>query len=62
MLYAERAIQTGAKGYIMKQEAPSDLINAIRKVMEGRIYLSPAMSERLVQRVLKPGSDTRSQS
>jgi DNA-binding NarL/FixJ family response regulator len=56
LLYAERALQAGARGYVMKVEAVDELLIAIRTVLRGRVYLSPAMSVRLVQRVLKPGS------
>ena len=55
VLYAERALQAGARGYVMKAEAAEELLVAIRTVLRGRVYLSPAMSARLVQRVLKPG-------
>jgi DNA-binding NarL/FixJ family response regulator len=55
VLYAERALQAGARGYVMKVQAADELLNAIRAVLRGRVYLSPAMSARLVQRVLKPG-------
>jgi DNA-binding NarL/FixJ family response regulator len=55
-LYAERALQAGAKGYIMKQESEDELLTAIRTVLSGKIYLSHSMSIRVVQRVLKPGS------
>jgi DNA-binding NarL/FixJ family response regulator len=56
LLYAERALQAGARGYVMKVEAVDELLIAIRTVLRGRVYLSPAMSARLVKRVLKPGS------
>ena len=39
-LYAERALRAGAKGYIMKQEAPEKVITAIRQVLQGNIYVS----------------------
>lgn len=58
VLYAERALQVGARGYLMKAEAANELLNALRTVLRGRVYLSPAMSTRLVQRVLKPGLKT----
>jgi len=58
VLYAERALQAGARGYVMKVEAAEELLTAIRTVLRGRVYLSPAMSARLVQRVLKPGLKT----
>lgn len=38
--YAERALKAGAKGYIMKQEAETQVINAIQTVTKGDIYLS----------------------
>ena len=47
-IFAERAIRAGAKGYITKQEATKKVITAIRKVLEGRLYLSETMKEKLV--------------
>ena len=38
--YAERALKAGAKGYIMKEEAESNVSTAINTVMKGQIYLS----------------------
>lgn len=51
-LYAERALRAGARGYIMKQEAPETLIGAIRKVLSGEIYVSPKMGGTLLQRMV----------
>jgi len=39
-LYAERALRAGAKGYIMKAEATEKVITAIRKILNGEIYVS----------------------
>jgi DNA-binding NarL/FixJ family response regulator len=47
-LYAERALRAGAKGYIMKEEAPERLLAAIERVLDGEIYLSDAMASRVV--------------
>lgn len=47
-LYAERAIRAGAKGYVMKLEAPDVMIRAVRKVMNGGIYVSDEINERLL--------------
>ena len=47
-LYAERALRAGALGYIMKKAGPAKLVEAVHQVLEGRIYLSPAMSQRLL--------------
>ena len=48
MLYAERVLRAGGRGYIMKQEGPEKIIDAIRLVLAGRIYLSAKMSIRIL--------------
>jgi len=45
--YAERALKAGAKGYIMKAEAETSVINAIRTVMDGKVYLSDKEKARI---------------
>lgn len=45
-LFAERALQAGANGYINKQEASEKVIQAVRQVLNGEIYLSEKMSVR----------------
>lgn len=47
-LYALRALKAGAQGYVMKQEALENVINAIREVLAGRPYLSHDMSAKLI--------------
>ncbi|MEL7834751.1 response regulator transcription factor [Fodinibius sp. Rm-B-1B1-1] len=47
-LYAERVIRAGAKGYVMKLEAGEVLLKAVRKVLNGGIYVSDEVSERLL--------------
>lgn len=56
MLFAERVLRAGAKGYISKQEPPETLIRAIRQVLRGELYLSPRMTSRLLNRVVAGGS------
>ncbi len=51
-LYAERALRAGALGYVNKQEMSEKIIEAIRYVLDGKIYLSPTMTERLLQRAV----------
>lgn len=51
-LYAERALRNGALGYINKDQATDKIVEAIRRVMEGKVWLSEAMAERLLQRVV----------
>jgi DNA-binding NarL/FixJ family response regulator len=53
VLFAERSLRAGARGYIMKQEPIERLVGAIRHVLAGQIYLSPRMSQRLLERVGK---------
>lgn len=45
--YAERVLRAGARGYIMKEEAGSRIIDAIETVMAGKIWLSDSERERL---------------
>jgi DNA-binding NarL/FixJ family response regulator len=48
-LYAARVLRAGGQGYIMKQEAPEKVVLALRKVLHGEIYLSDAMTTRLLR-------------
>jgi DNA-binding NarL/FixJ family response regulator len=48
-LYAERVLRAGARGYIMKQEGGKRLMEAIRKVLSGRIFVSEKMSARILE-------------
>lgn len=47
-LFAERVIKAGANGYINKADAVSNVIHAIRRVLQGRLYLSDTMTETLL--------------
>ena len=49
-LYADRALNAGAMGYISKQEAPEELIDAIRQVLRGNVYVSSQMADILLSR------------
>lgn len=46
--YIQQLIQAGANGYVLKQSAPNELINAIRVVAEGKSYLDPTLTERVM--------------
>jgi DNA-binding NarL/FixJ family response regulator len=54
-LYAERALRAGAMGYITKEQATSQMIDAIRQVIAGKIYLSPRMTDELLTRTVGGG-------
>lgn len=49
--YAIRALKAGASGYLTKESAPEELIEAIRKVSQGRKYISVALAESLALHV-----------
>ncbi len=49
-VFAERCLDAGAKGFINKEEPPNRMIEAIRAVLEGQIYLSPRMTTILLSR------------
>jgi len=58
-LYAERVLAAGAKGYINKQEAPEKIIQAIRQVLGGKVYLSERMTERILNNMFKGRDEKR---
>jgi len=51
-LYAERVLRAGARGYIMKRSSTTELLAAIRKVLDGEIYLSEKMGSAVVRQAL----------
>jgi two-component system response regulator NreC len=53
--FLEQLIAAGASGYVLKQSAPADLINAIRTVGEGNSYLDPALTNKVVGGFFKRG-------
>lgn len=55
-LYAERAIRAGASGYVTKSSPTSTIVEAIRKIVAGGVFLSPEYSDRLLTRTLRTGS------
>jgi len=50
MLYAERALRAGARGYIMKRETTEKIVTAIRHVLAGNLYVSDRMKARLAEK------------
>jgi len=48
-LYAERVLRAGGRGYIMKQEGGKKLMEAIRQVLNGQIYVSEKMSAKILE-------------
>jgi DNA-binding NarL/FixJ family response regulator len=56
--HVERALQAGANGYVMKRESAKDLIAAIRRILDGRFYVSQDTAQALAARYVgsKSGS------
>ena len=47
--YVLKALKSGAKGYLLKDSAEHDLINAVKTLSEGKAFFSPAISKMLVE-------------
>lgn len=45
--YAVRALRAGASGYLTKESAPDELITAVRRISQGRKYITSSLAERL---------------
>lgn len=52
MVFAERCIRAGASGYVMKSEKPSIIIEALRKILAGKIYFSERMTEYVLNKAM----------
>jgi DNA-binding NarL/FixJ family response regulator len=53
-LYAERAIRAGAKGYVMKRETTKEVLTAIRRVLQGDVYVSERVVNLMARRIGSP--------
>jgi two-component system, NarL family, invasion response regulator UvrY len=56
--YAVRALRAGAAGYLNKESAPEELVEAVRKVVAGRRYVSPLVAEKLACDLTSAGGGT----
>lgn len=59
LLYAERALRAGARGYVMKREALDSILQAVRSVLDGEIYISPSMTKRMLFDHIQGGGEAR---
>lgn len=51
-LYAERALRAGAQGYLHKGHATRDILDALRAVLAGKLYVSGELADQLLKRVI----------
>jgi DNA-binding NarL/FixJ family response regulator len=56
-LYAERALRAGAMGYINKDQATDKIVEGIRQVLDGKIYLSDAVAQKMLHRAVGGGQE-----
>ena len=56
-LYAERALRAGARGYMTKHEASSTVLDALRAVVSGQLYMDKNAAAQLLKRFVKPRSE-----
>jgi DNA-binding NarL/FixJ family response regulator len=59
--YLFEALKAGASGYVLKSQADTDLLDAIRSVERGEPFLSPAAQQALIRDVLERGADVESE-
>jgi len=57
-LYAERALRAGAKGYIMKRETTRKVIEGIRQLLDGKVFVSDSVKEALALRLVENKTQT----
>ena len=57
-LHATSALKAGAAGYITKESAPQELVDAIRKVSQGGRYVSPSLGELLASEIADPAQNS----
>ena len=55
-VFIERALRAGAQGYVLKEDAPGEIITAIRSILTGRIYLKGDMANRFLGRLFSGDS------
>jgi DNA-binding NarL/FixJ family response regulator len=53
MLYVERVLRAGAHGYLMKEGAAKEVVLAIRLILDGGLYVSPAANRHLLQKLIQ---------
>jgi len=56
-VYVVEALKSGALGYVLKETGPSELANAVQQVIAGKRYLSPRLSERLIDVLLQTSEE-----
>jgi DNA-binding NarL/FixJ family response regulator len=58
-LYAERALRAGAQGYLNKAQATRHVLDAVRAILQGKVYVSGVFADQLLQRVVGRKAEER---
>ena len=58
---ATRAIRAGASGYLLKHSAGEELVAAIQQALQGRVYLTPALTRDVIERMAQPADQSEPQ-
>jgi DNA-binding NarL/FixJ family response regulator len=61
-IYAERALRAGANGYIMKQEATEKVLVALRRILDGEIYVSDRIANKMLKHYITGSGTLRNSS
>jgi DNA-binding NarL/FixJ family response regulator len=56
-IYADRVLRAGARGYLMKEESAERLLTAIRRVLEGNVFVSEKVMTAIASRLGQPNGD-----
>jgi DNA-binding NarL/FixJ family response regulator len=56
---AARAVRGGASGFLLKDSAGEELVNAIHQALKGHVYLTPAMTKEVMDRMAGPSEEPR---
>ena len=57
-LYAERVLRAGARGYVTKEEGPEKVLEGLRKILQGHIYISEKMASKVMSKIVEGASES----
>ena len=57
-IYAQRALRAGAKAYVMKKESSEKIVEAIRKILKGEIYVSSRVADQVLHQIVNGPSNS----
>lgn len=56
-MFVEKALRVGARGYVLKESSTGEIVKAIREVYEGRSFLSPAVTQYIIDGFISKAHD-----